>query len=227
MLSCGDALQSALAEKALIHFSPGTGVCLITPYYGAAMPADALLPPHSPPAASIPDGPLTRVLAGALAAALLGAVSLPVHRYARPEDDVRDSFPFSHYPMFSAPRKAHYWVTHLLGVRQDGTVDPLHYSYLGTGGLNAVRRQVRRRVAEGDGQVIADRVAARIASRDRVQDRDVVRVHVVRGRYLVAPFMEGADRDTFTSKLDVRGSADVPGRTATPSDPFATTGESA
>lgn len=210
-----------------MHFSPGAGVRLITPGYGAAMSADALLPPHAPPTASIPDGPLTRVLAGALAAALLGAVSLPIRRYARPEDEVRDSFPFSHYPMFSATRKSHYWVTHLLGVKQDGTVAPLHYSYLGTGGLNAVRRQVRRRVADGDGQVIADRVAARIASRDRVQDRDVVRVHVVRGRYLVAPFMEGADRDTFTSKLDVRGSADVPGRGAASPDAPKTEGETA
>ncbi|MFC7458311.1 hypothetical protein ACFQS2_14070 [Brachybacterium sp. GCM10030267] len=166
--------------------------------------------PHQ--CASRPDTVAVRLAAAVLTAALLSAVALPARRFARPEE-ARDSFPFSHYPMFSAPRKAHYWVTHLLGVHEDGSVSPLHHGYLGTGGLNAVRRQVRRRVRDGDGQQIAERVAALIAARDRPADRDVHRVHVVRGRYLVEPFMLGRSRDVFTTALDVRGSADVPGRT--------------
>ncbi len=126
----------------------------------------------------------------------------------RPE--ARDSFPFSHYPMFSARRRAHYWVTHLLGERADGSCTPLHYSYLGTGGLNAVRCQVRRRVKAGDGPELAQQAAERLATRPRRGDRDVVRVHVVRGRYLVEPFMRGTDPEEHTSRLDLRGSADVP-----------------
>lgn len=166
------------------------------------------------PGASIPDSRANRVVAGVLISLLLSAVALPVRRLARPgpPDEERDSFPFSHYPMFSARRKRHHWVTHLLGVRADGTVAPLHYSYLGTGGLNAVRRQVRRRVREGDGALLADRAAELIATRNRVADRDVIRVHIVRGRYLVESFMRGHHREVFTSKLDVRGTADVPGR---------------
>lgn len=166
---------------------------------------------HRPTGASIPDTETTRWLAGLLAGALLAAIALPVRRLGR-EGEVRDSFPFSHYPMFSAQRKSHYWVTHLLGIEADGTARPLHYSYLGAGGLNAVRRQVRRRVKDGDGPQLAEHAAALIARRDRAADRAVIRVHVVRGRYLVDPFMRGAARENFTTKLTVSGSADVLGR---------------
>lgn len=167
--------------------------------------------PPRPPGASIPDTASTRLLAGLLTGALLTAIALPGRKLGRREE-ARDSFPFSHYPMFSSKRKSYYWVTHLLGIEADGTSRPLHYSYLGTGGLNAVRRQVRRRVQEGDGPELAERAAELIARRDRPADRGVVRVHVVRGRYLVDPFMRGRDREEFTTKLKVSGSADVPGR---------------
>jgi len=163
------------------------------------------------PGASIADTAATRMVAGVLAGLLLTAVALPARRLG-PAKNVRDSFPFSHYPMFSGRRASHYWVTHLLGEQADGSVAPLHYSYLGTGGLNAVRRQVRRRVLAGDGQLLAERAAALVGSRDRVADRGVVRVQIVRGRYLVDPFMTSRDRSEFTSRLDVRGAAEVPGR---------------
>lgn len=186
------------------------------------MSNDGLLPASSPP-----DGPLARLLTGVLVGSFLAAILLPMRRFGKGE--VRDSFPFSHYPMFSAQRKDHYWVAHLLGVRSDGTLTPLHYSYVGTGGLNAVRRQMRRRVKEGDGQVLAERAAEKIAARDLAGDRTVVRVHMVRGRYLVEPFMTGADREEYTSRLDVRGSADVPGREEQLAllDPIATIGSAA
>lgn len=163
------------------------------------------------PGASIADTTATRMVAGVLTGLLLTAVALPARRLGR-APEVRDSFPFSHYPMFSGKRASHYWVTHLLGERADGSMAPLHYSYLGTGGLNAVRRQVRRRVRAGDGQLLAERAAALVGFRGRVADRSVVRVHIVRGRYLVDPFMTSRNRDEFTSRLDMRGSAEVPGR---------------
>ncbi len=161
--------------------------------------------------ASTPDTAASRAIVGLLTAALLTAVALPARNLGR-RGEVRDSFPFSHYPMFSAKRKPHYWVTHLLGIEADGTSRPLHYSYLGTGGLNAVRRQVRRRVRDGDGPLLAEHVAELLAQRDRPADRGVVRVEVVRGRYLVDPFMRGRDRDEFTTALRVSGTAEVPGR---------------
>ena len=63
--------------------------------------------PGRPAGASIADTPITRLLAGVLSITLLGAVALPARRLGR-EAETRDSFPFSHYPMFSATRKAHY-----------------------------------------------------------------------------------------------------------------------
>lgn len=185
-------------------------ICLIPPLYGEAMSEDATF--RRPPGASIPDTTTTRVLTGLLTGALLTAIALPARRLGRGPQEVRDSFPFSHYPMFSSKRADHYLVTHLLGIEADGTARPLHYSYLGTGGLNAVRRQVRRRVRDGDGPLLAEHAAALIARRDRPVDRGVLRVHVVRGRYLVDPFMRGAERAEFTTKLTVSGSAEVPGR---------------
>lgn len=151
-------------------------------------------------------------MAAALAGALLTAVALPARRFAD-GPDARDSFPFSHYPMFSARRRAHYRVTHLLGVYADGTTRPLHHRYLGTDGLNAVRRQVHRRVRNGDGQVIAEHAAALLASRDRAEDRGIVEVRVVRGRYHLDAYLRGEDREGFTRRLDLRGTAPVPGRT--------------
>ena len=184
-------------------------ICLIPDPYSRGMNNDVGSPVRG---ASIPDTEITTALAGLLAGALLTAVALPMRRLGSGQTQVRDSFPFSHYPMFSAKRKDHYWVTHLVGVDADGTTRPLHYSYLGTGGLNAVRRQVRRRVRDGDGPELAERAGALLARRDREADRTVVRVHVVRGRYLVDPFMRGAPAEEFTTKLQVRGTADVPGR---------------
>lgn len=182
---------------------------LIPAPYSGPMSKDAVRQVRG---ASIPDTEAARALAGLLTAALLTAVALPIRRLGRPEEEVRDSFPFSHYPMFSAKRRDHYWITHLVGVEADGTTRPLHHSYLGTGGLNAVRRQVRRRVRAGAGPEIAEHAAALLARRDREADRAVVRVHVVRGRYLVDPFMRGAAAEEFTTRLQVRGTADVPGR---------------
>lgn len=158
--------------------------------------------------ASIPDGPVAR-LAGAIAAgALLAAICLPARRLAR-RQEARDSFPFSHYPMFSAPRKDTVGLVHMLGRREDGTSTPLHHGYLGPGGLNQVRRQIRRRVREGDGQLLAERAATELARRDRPEDRDVRRVDVVRARYSYPAFLAGSRTPL---RIRVAGSAPVPGR---------------
>ena len=169
-------------------------------------------PRPRPLGASLPDTPATRTIAGVLTVALLGSILAPARKLGPDQGRVRDSFPFSHYPMFSARRKEHYWVTHLLGITADGQQRPLHYSYAGTGGLNAVRRQLRRRVNDGEGKRLARRAARRIASREHAEDRDIVEVHVVKGRYLIEPFMRGAGEEEFTSRLRVKGRAAVPGR---------------
>lgn len=182
----------------------------------SSLPAMITPAPHRRPVgASLPDTPATRLLAGLLAGALLTAIALPA-RHLGAEREVRDSFPFSHYPMFSARRSAHYRVAHLLGVDAAGTSRPLHYSYLGTGGLNAVRRQVRRRVRAGDGQVLATQAAERLAARNRAEDRAITEVRVVRGRYRLEAYLRGADREQITARIELCGAAPVPGRRPSP-----------
>lgn len=192
-----------------MHLSSPAAAVSCGPPSLRAMTSSAL---HRRPAgASVPDTPATRLLAGLLAGALLTAVALPV-RHLGAEREVRDTFPFSHYPMFSARRSAHYKVAHLLGIDADGTSRPLHYSYLGTGGLNAVRRQVRRRVRDDDGQHLAEHAAALVAARDRAEDRGILEVRMVLGRYHLDSYLRGADREDFTDYVELVGDAPVPGR---------------
>lgn len=121
--------------------------------------------------------------AASLSLALLSAVLAPIrHNWsARP----RDGFPFSHYPMFSARRRATTTVHYLAGVTAGGERIRLPYRFAGTGGLNQVRRQINRLVAEGRVDVLCARVAAELARRHSGGGRyaDVVAVDVMRGRF--------------------------------------------
>ena len=68
--------------------------------------------------------------AASLSLALLSAVLAPIRRNwsARP----RDGFPFSHYPMFSARRRATTTVHYLAGVTAGGERIRLPYRFAGT-----------------------------------------------------------------------------------------------
>jgi len=194
-----------------MHLSSRVTAVLSAP---PSLPAMTSSASHRRPAgASVPDTTATRVLAGLLAGALLTAVALPARHFAT-EGEARDSFPFSHYPMFSARRSSHYRVAHLLGIDAEGRSRPLHHSYLGTGGLNAVRRQVRRRVRDGDGQHLAEHAAALLAARDRAEDRGILEVRMVRGRYRLDTYLRGGDLEDCTERLQLVGAASVPGRPA-------------
>jgi hypothetical protein len=127
------------------------------------------------------------VLAGGVA--LLGSVLVPIRQNWRAKP--RDGFPLSYYPMFSAKRKRHGSVVHLVGVDAEGERRVLRYSYAGTGGLNQVRRQLRRAVAAGRAQEIADNVASAVSTRPRRSDKSVVEVRVITGRYHYDDFFAG------------------------------------
>jgi hypothetical protein len=146
----------------------------------------------------------TKLAALAVSAALLAAVLAPVRQHFR--ENLRDGFPLSCYPMFNAERQKHGFVTHLVGYEADGTRRILHYSYLGAGGLNQVRRQLRRLALAGRGGELALEVADAVASRSGKADAAVVRVDVVTGRYDYAQFFSG----NRTPKSEVvHGSAEV------------------
>ncbi|WP_043847730.1 hypothetical protein [Crystallibacter crystallopoietes] len=130
-----------------------------------------------------------KLAALAASAALITAVIMPVRQHF--SEQPRDGFPLSCYPMFSAKRKQHGRVTHLIGYDAEGTRRILHYSYLGAGGMNQVRRQVRRLAMAGRGEELAVKAADALADRNRKAEAAVVRVEVVTGRYNYEQFFAG------------------------------------
>lgn len=131
----------------------------------------------------------TRPLALALGGLLLTAVAAPVLRHRRP--GAADDFPLSHYPMFSAKRRRHGRVVHVVVDDADGS-HPLGYRRLGTGGFNQVRRQLTRRAATPEGAArLASEVLARLEPTRRTP---IDRVRVVRSTFEFDRFFAG-DRE--------------------------------
>ncbi len=152
-----------------------------------------------------------RLVALLTSGALLAAVLAPLRQHARP--DPRDGFPFSYYPMFSARRSAHGTVTHLVGLQDDGARRVLHHGYLGTGGLNQVRRQLNRSVRDGRAQEVATAVAAVVAVRPRRGDGAVTEVRVVSGRYRYDAFFAG-DREPVREQVHATATVHRPAAVA-------------
>lgn len=122
-------------------------------------------------------------VAAAFSAALTLLVLSPVRQNWR--DRKRDGFPLSYYPMFSARRGKRVNLVYVLGLTASGERRLIPYSYVGTGGLNQVRRQLGRLIRSGTADAACEAVARRLAaSRDRPL-ADVVTVQVVRGRFLL------------------------------------------
>src|SRR5262245_41098893 len=104
-----------------------------------------ILKPHRG-ALSFGGGKLTAVY---VSLAMIGAVLWPIQQNWR-EKPV-DNFPLSYYPMFSAKREATEAFHYLLGHDAQGARYIIPYQFAGSGGLNSVRRQIRRIVEDGRG----------------------------------------------------------------------------
>ena len=130
-----------------------------------------------------------RAWAALASAGLLGTVLYPIIQNWRRHP--RDSFPLSYYPMFSARRGDTAEVTYAQGVTSSGAHVPLHYSHIGTGGLNQVRRQLRRLVRDGGADETCRRVARRVARAPDSQLRDIVEVRVVTEEFVLDDFSAG------------------------------------
>jgi len=149
----------------------------------------------------------SRTGATVVAAGLVGAVLAPIVNQFR--DAPRDSFPLSHYPMFSARRGEHLRVAFVRGVRADGSIVVLDSRLAARGGMNQERKQIaararRRRRASS----LAARVACRIKRRGI--HPDVVAVEVVRGRFSIADYFKSGPVEPVD--VEVRARADIPGR---------------
>lgn len=152
-----------------------------------------------------PDAP-GKAVTYAAAAALVGVVLAPLRQNWRRKP--RDGFPISYYPMFSARRQRSGTVVHLVGVDSSGQAQVLHYRHAGTGGLNQVRRQIRRTVKAGRAQELADTAARSVAGSTRSSKRRVVQVRVVSSRHAYDEFFAG---HRVPEEETVHATAAVPG----------------
>lgn len=133
-----------------------------------------------------------RTFAAGFSLLLVGATLSPVaeHRREKPKDD----FPLSYYPMFTERRGETEKVVYLKGVDARGNGRPIPYKYAGAGGLNQVRRQIRRVVRRGGAEELCRTVAAEVARRDKASLADVVEVQVVTGEYHLADYFMGKSK---------------------------------
>ncbi len=137
------------------------------------------------------DGPLVRgkALAGAASLLTVCAVLWPVMENWRKKP--KDGFPFSYYPMFSAKRSKSASVTYLVGLGAEGERHVLPYRYAGAGGLNQVRKHIRKAVVGGKADELARLVAARIVLDGQERFSGVVTVQVVTGKYRLGDYFVG------------------------------------
>jgi hypothetical protein len=139
-----------------------------------------------------PARPPGRLRAAAFSVTLLAAVLAPVAENFR--DEPEDSFPLSYYPMFSARRSPTPEVTYLVGLSAAGERYPIHYRYAGVGGMNQVRRQIRRRVREGAAGVLCADVASKVARARKPPLADVVTVQIITGEFRLDDYFRGDKR---------------------------------
>ncbi len=119
-----------------------------------------------------------------------------------------DGFPLSHFPMFTSKRDATENVTHLVGLDADGNRYVIPHRFAGTGGMNQVRKQIRKSARDKENapklcQIVAEKVAERRSERYA----KIVRVVVVSGEYNLDDYFAGAKNPV---EEKIRVACDVP-----------------
>ena len=104
-----------------------------------------------------------------------------------------DGFPLSHFPMFTSKRDATENVTHLVGLDADGNRHVIPHRFAGTGGMNQVRKQIRKSARDKeDAPKLCQTVAENVAERRGERYAKIVKVVVVSGDYNLNDYFAGA-----------------------------------
>jgi hypothetical protein len=136
--------------------------------------------------------------ARAMSLLTVGAVIWPITWNWREKPG--DSFPLSHYPMFSAKRRKKVKVFYALGLDKSGGRYQLPYTFAGTGGLNQVRKQIRIAVQRGNAEDLCRTVTKKV-SRDKSGKFDRIEtVKVVTGTYRLSDYFSG-DKEPFSEEV--------------------------
>lgn len=150
--------------------------------------------------------PGERRWATALALTMLAALLYPVRQNWRPEERRKEGFPLSYYPMFAARKAATHAVRYPVGVLADGSRLRLPGRIVAGGGMNQVRFQIDRVVAEGRVDEFVQVFARKVATREKYAD--VARVQIVEGTFDLNKYM--LEREVRALREDVLAEADVP-----------------
>jgi hypothetical protein len=139
-----------------------------------------------------------KAFAGALSAALIAGVLWPLRQNWC--ETPRDSYPFSYFPMFSAKRRKRVRERYLVGADADGRRQLIPYTYFAGGGLNMVRRQLRRLVMTGRADEVGRIVAKRLATCTEEELAGIVTVSVVTGEYRLSDYFTGV-KEPLTERV--------------------------
>lgn len=123
----------------------------------------------------------------------------------------RDNFPLSYFPMFSQKRGTTYEVYYLLGYDAQGQRHyHLSHKLAGKGGLNQVRRQLRKYDKKGEGAELARRVAQKVAKSKDDSLRNIVLVAFVKGKYHFDRYFLHDDKTPLREKIIAEHQVDRP-----------------
>lgn len=147
----------------------------------------------------------TRKGAAIASAVLIVVVLSPLAEVFK--DDPTDRFPLSYYPMFSRKRADDLAVMHFVGLNAAGERRFVPFTYFSLGGLNAVRKQIRRLVRAGAAPDLCATVAGRLAEQPTSALADVREVQVVTAYYDYERYFRG---DTTPTREKVHASCVVP-----------------
>ncbi|MGQ0793375.1 MAG: hypothetical protein ACT4NX_04720 [Deltaproteobacteria bacterium] len=137
---------------------------------------------------------IARAAAGKSAACLLSALAilavlLPIVQNWK--ERPQDGFPLSYYPMFSAERSGGEKVVRITGYDSRGEQIVIHYGYAGTGGLNQVRRQIRKTVREGRAEELCVAVSRNLAASPKKHYARLETIQIVTSEYRFDDFFAG------------------------------------
>jgi UDP-N-acetylmuramoyl-tripeptide--D-alanyl-D-alanine ligase len=130
---------------------------------------------------------MTRLYAWIVSVSVLSAVLLPIAENFR--DEPQDSFPLSYYPMFSKPRRADLRITHCIGIDRNGDRHLIPYRACGSGGMNQVRKQIRKIANSGPKK--ARSLCRRVARRLEREKKGFEQVQLVTSKYAVDDYFAG------------------------------------
>lgn len=110
------------------------------------------------------------------------------------QEKPRDSFPLSHFPMFSFEQRTEGQVTYLVGYDAKGNRIPIPGYYAGVGGMNQIRKQISKAIRAGQARKICELAARRIVQVNDPRFTQVERVELVTSVHRLNDYFSGKNK---------------------------------